>query len=53
MALVFDIAGDLDPIRTLFLVGGVCLAIAAPLSFIDDHRRKKRATPRIAAAPRL
>jgi hypothetical protein len=53
VALVFDIAGDLDPIYTLFLVGGVCCAIAAPLFFIDDHRRRKRATPRMAAPPRL
>lgn len=41
--LVLVIAGNLEPIRSLFLGGGICLAIAAPLSFLDEHRRKKRA----------
>jgi hypothetical protein len=38
--LVFDITGDLEPIRSLVLVAGVCLAIATPLFFIDDHQRR-------------
>jgi hypothetical protein len=45
VVLVFVITGNLEPIRNLFLIGGVSLAIAAPLSFMDDHRRKKRVKP--------
>jgi hypothetical protein len=43
--LALDTAGNLEPIRILVLGGCICLAIAAPLLFIADHRRKKQATP--------
>ena len=46
VVLVFVITGNLEPIRSLFLIGGISLAIAAPFSFIDEHRRKKRAALR-------
>jgi hypothetical protein len=44
VVLVFDITGNLEPIRNLFLIGGISLGIAASLSFIDQ-RRKKRVKP--------
>ena len=37
--LVFDIAGDLQPLQSLALGGVICFALAAPLFFITDHRR--------------
>ena len=43
-ALGFDIAGGLSPVRTLVLCAGVCLLIATPLAFMDDHRRKRLAS---------
>jgi hypothetical protein len=43
--LVFDIAGDLQPLQSLALEGVICCALAAPLFFITDHRRKRRPKP--------
>jgi hypothetical protein len=44
VVLVFDITGDLEPIRSLILMGCASFAIAASLFFLHDHRRKKRAS---------
>jgi hypothetical protein len=43
--LSFDIAVNLDPIRSVVLAGGAFLVVAAHLFFVDDHRRKKRVRP--------